>query len=72
MTKLKTPKKQLKSVKKYNQTDKGKINQAKQDKKRNTVDITGIQQSTKLAFNNLKESKGVTADQLLRELLGLD
>jgi hypothetical protein len=68
---MKTPKSQLKAVKKFNKSEKGKINQAKQDKKRTTVDITGIQQSTKQVFNSLKESKGYTADQLLRELLNL-
>ena len=66
-----TNKSQLKAVKKYSKTKKGKINQFNQDQKRDTVDITGIQKSTKEAFNQLKSSKGYTADVLLRELLGL-
>ncbi len=61
----------LKANKKYAKSEKGKVSQANYDKKRNTVDITGIQQSTKEFFNKLKESKSYTADQLLRELLGL-
>ena len=71
MTKLKTPKNQLKAVKKHNKTEKGKITRAKYDSKRDTVQITAISKEAKEVFVDLKESKGITADQLLRELLGL-
>jgi hypothetical protein len=70
---METSKSQLKAVKKYTKSKKGKETMKKANQKRAGVQfqLTALSKDSKQAFNELKESKGYTADQLLRELLGL-
>jgi hypothetical protein len=70
MPKILTAEEKIKRAKdKYNKSKKGK--EATKRYKANKSSIDGLQDSTKEVFVDLKESKGYTADQLLRELLGL-
>jgi hypothetical protein len=74
MPKILTPEEKAKKANdKYFKSKKGKEAMRKANQKRSGLQfqITPISESTKQAFNNLKELKGYTADQLLRELLGM-
>ena len=61
----------IKADTKYKQSAKGKIVQARHDKKRDKAQIDGLTKATKALFNTKKESLGLTVEQFLVKLLAL-
>ena len=61
----------IKADTKYKQSTKGKIVQARYDKKRDKAQIDGLTKATKALFNAKKESLGLTVEQFLVKLLEL-
>ena len=62
-------KQNIKSKKKNKNTPKSKANQAKQDKKRETVQITGLTKATRDLFVAKKQELGLTNEKFLVKLL---